>query len=101
MNVSEIAKALEDLSPEDALALTDTLARLQERAAKGNRVGGCLEASVCKWCRNMRDSSMYAFIPSSSPKLTCPNRTLSAHRPGARAVDLGMGVGTAPGCLYW
>jgi len=34
MNVNELAKALENLSPEDALALTDSIARVQERAAK-------------------------------------------------------------------
>jgi len=30
MNVNELAKALENLSPEDALALTDSIARVQE-----------------------------------------------------------------------
>lgn len=34
MNVNELAKALENLSPEDAVALTDSIARVQERAAK-------------------------------------------------------------------
>jgi hypothetical protein len=34
MNVNELAKALENLSHEDALALMDSIARVQERAAK-------------------------------------------------------------------
>jgi hypothetical protein len=34
MNVNELAKALENLSREDALALIDSIARVQERAAK-------------------------------------------------------------------
>jgi hypothetical protein len=34
MNVNELAKALEALSPADALELIDSIARVQERAAK-------------------------------------------------------------------
>ena len=34
MNVNELAKALENLSPEDTVALIDSIARVQERAAK-------------------------------------------------------------------
>jgi len=34
MNVNELAKALDNLSPGDALALLDSIARVQERAAK-------------------------------------------------------------------
>jgi hypothetical protein len=34
MNINELAKALESLSPEDSLALLDSIARVQARAAK-------------------------------------------------------------------